>query len=650
MQSYEKLLASGFVGKLKLRNRMIATATVTDMAGEDGLPTEQFTRYHEEKARGGWGLVITEDYAITPEGRTHRHLPGLWDDSQIAPHREFVSRVHAAGGTIAAQLFHPGRAAGRWAAGDNIMGPSPLRDPAMAEVPREMTREDIRAVIEAFAAAARRVQACGFDAVEIHGAHGYLINQFLSGFSNKRCDEYGGSVTNRARFAVEIVRAVRDAVGPDYPISFRFSVCDHVSGGIEVVEARIYARMLEEAGVDLLNCSQGMPSSREVITPPADVASAHYAPDAAAVKAAVNIPTVVVGRIADPEVAEELLVSGVADFVGMGRAAIADPQFPTKVAQGRPEDVIRCIACLRGCAGESRRGHCVHCVLNPRVGREVEYDERFGATSTSSVKRVLVAGGGIAGMQAALTAAELGHDVTLFESSDQLGGQWKLAAMPPGKTVLATFSAWQIRQLSKTGVKVVLNAAVTAKTVESFVPDAVIVATGSVPFVPPVNGLDDNDLVVDARDVLSGAVYVSGSVAVLGGGLVGAETAAMLAGQGCELHVVEMGSRIAADCEPIPRAHLLCYLNRHKVRLHADESVSRVEGGTVYVMRESGEEFAYEGFDRIVTAFGSRSDDSLAEKIRAAGYAGVLHVVGDAFSVASGFENIRDAYEAAKML
>ena len=200
-------------------------------------------------------------------------------------------------------------------------------------------------------------------------------------------------------------------------------------------------------------------------------------------------------------------------------------------------------------------------------------------------------------MQAALTAAGLGHDVTLFESSDQLGGQWKLAAMPPGKTALATFSAWQIRQLEQSGVKVVLNAAVTAKTVESFVPDAVIVATGSVPLVPPMNGLDDNDLVVDARDVLSGAVYVSGSVAVLGGGLVGAETAAMLAGQGCEVHVVEMGSRIAADCEPIPRAHLLCYLNRHKVRLHVDEAVSRVEGGTVYVMRESGEEFAHEGFE-----------------------------------------------------
>lgn len=648
MEQYTNLLSPGFVGKLKLRNRMIATATVTDMAGEDGLPTEQFIRYHEEKARGGWGMVITEDYAIAENAKTHVRLPGLWSDSQVGPHAELVRRVHEAGGTICAQLFHPGRTASKASAGENLIGPSPLRDPAMSETPREMTLADIRAVVGQFADAARRAKECGFDAIEIHGAHGYLINQFLSGFSNKRCDEYGGNVANRGRFACEVVHAVREAVGSDYPISFRFSVCDHVPGGIGVIEACAFARMLEKAGVDLLNCSQGMPSSRGVITPPAAVEPAHYAHDAAAIKKVVGIPTVVVGRIADPDVAEEVIASGMADFAGMGRAAIADPHFARKIAEGRPEDIIQCIACLRGCAGESRRGHTVHCALNPLTGREVEYAEKFTGACTEP-KRIMVIGGGITGMQAALTAARSGHDVELFEASPGLGGQWCMAAVPPGKNSLSSFAVWQKVQLRKFGVKVNAGTPVTAEMVCEANPDAVIVATGSVSLIPPIPGLAESSRTVDSRDVLSGAAAPCGRVAVLGGGLVGAETADLLASQGCSVTVVEMGTQIAPDAEPIPRAYLMDSLAERGVCLRTQEKVLSVADGDILTDRQ-GCATELTGFDAVVTAFGARSNAALSDEIMASGYSGRIFTVGDACEVANAFENLKDAYEVAMAL
>lgn len=648
MEQYNRLLSPFSVGKLKLKNRMIATATVTDMAGEDGLPTEQFIRYHEEKARGGWGLVITEDYAVSDNGRTHKRLPGLWDDSQVPAHSELVRRVHGAGGAICVQLFHPGRNAGLWSAGDDLMAPSPVRDPVMPQAPREMTRCDIERVVDQFAQAARRAKACGFDAIEIHGAHGYLIHQFLSGFSNKRCDEYGGSIVNRARFALEVIAAVRGAVGSDFPISFRFNVRDHIQDGISVAEACAFARLLEGAGVNLLNCSQGVPSSRGVITPPSSAEPACYASDAAIVKRVVGIPVAVVGRITDPDIAEGIIAAGMADFVGMGRQAICDPYFPVKVMEGRPEDIIQCIACLRGCAGESRRGNSVHCALNPTVGYEVEDAKRFAAADPDP-KRVTVIGGGVSGVQAAITAAHRGHEVNLMESCDALGGQWRMAAVPPGKSSLSSFVAWQGRQVANAGIKVALGARATAESILASNPDVVVVATGSTPLIPPIPGLAESSRVVDARDVLLGEAVPTGRVAVLGGGLVGAETADFLASGACEVTVIEMGAQVAPDAEPIPRACLLDSLRKHGVALLTSERIVRIEDGKVYT-ENNKHPLGGEDFDTLVTAFGANSEVSLVGDLRGKGYTGDIVVVGDAACVSDAFGNIREGYEAAMRL
>lgn len=639
MNAYERLLAPGKIGSLSVPNRMICTAMVTQYANEDGTPSEQFIRYHEEKARGGWGLVVTEDYCIVPDGRTFARLPGLWDDSQVAAHAKLCERVHAAGGRLCCQLFHPGRETTRAVTGGDLVAPSTVREPTLPDVPRELSADEIAELVKAFGAAARRAKQAGFDAVEIHGAHGYLVGQFLSPFSNKRTDAYGGTLRHRARFALEIVRAVRSEVGPEFPVLFRLNVDDCVPGGVDVPQACAFARMLEQAGVDLLNCSQGMYASVDKIIPPAAVPRAAFAGNAAAVKQVVGIPVSAVGRINDPDVAEAVLASGAADFVSMGRASLADPHFPRKVAEGRVDDVITCVGCCRGCSGQNNRGECVRCVLNPLTGCEGDYDLR----KANRPRRVTVVGGGIAGCEAAIAAAARGHAVTLIECANRLGGQWRLASVPPGKEDYGSFTAWQEHTLDDLGVRVMLGTDADVSRVMSTHPDVAIVATGSSSLYPPIPGLRERECVVDARDVLAGNAALSGRIVVLGGGLVGAETAELLSQQGCEVTIVEMRDELAPDAEPSPRKYLVESLQSHGVRVMLSTKAQSVSEDCVAVEGPECED-AITGVDAVVVALGARPDDRLSEKLQELGVP--VTVVGDSHKVRDAFANIREGFEA----
>lgn len=640
MGDFDKLLEPGRIGSLTLKNRMITTAMVTLYADEKGLPTERYIRYHEEKARGGWGLVITEDYAITPTGRTFDRLPGLWSDEQVPAHAEFVRRVHAAGGTICCQLFHPGRQTSCAVAGERPIAPSAVRDAAMPDVPREMTQTDIDSVVKAFGEAARRVKECGFDMVELHGAHGYLLGQFFSSHTNKRTDRYGGSLGNRARFALEVLAAVRGAVGSDYPISYRLNVNDCVEHGVTPQEARVLARLLEKGGVDFLNCSQGIYESTHMIIPPAAIGHAHFSDDAAVIHDAVSIPTSTVGRINDPYMAESLLGSK-ADFISMGRASLADPFFPSKVAQGTPERIITCIGCCRGCLGEENRGRPLCCIVNPRTG----FEGRYVVEPAEVPGTVLVVGGGVAGCEAAIVAAERGHRVSVWEASSCLGGQWRVASVPPGKEDFSSFVAWQGNRMRELGIRVEYGKRADAASVAASRPDAVILATGSTTAYPPIPGLRDSGVVVDARDVLAGACSVQGSIAVLGGGLVGAETAELLAEQGNSVTVFEMLPEVAADCEPNPKVFLLEALRRGQVKLRPSCRILEIQGGKV-VFQGKGNEAESEQFDHIVVALGALPRKSLADDLAAAGFKGPIVPAGDETGVKDGLLNIREGYEA----
>ena len=310
------------INQMELKNRMVVSAMVTNYCSEDGMATEKFIAYHEHKAKGGWGLIITEDYAVTPTAGGFKKLPGLWEDGQIESHKKLTKRIHEAGGKIAAQIYHAGRETSSAITGEQPIGPSALKDPTMPETPREMTVEEIHELIEQFGDCARRAKEAGFDAVEVHGAHGYLIGAFASPFSNKRSDEYGGTIRNRARFAMEIIENIKKKCGKDYPVLYRMSAVEYVSGGLEIEESKVLARLVEEAGADCIHCSQGVYASTHVIIPPSVVPRAAYVENAAEIKKVVDIPVIAVGRINDVEIAESVLQADKADLVTMARNSV----------------------------------------------------------------------------------------------------------------------------------------------------------------------------------------------------------------------------------------------------------------------------------------------------------------------------------------
>lgn len=634
MKVFEPMKING----LELKNRMVVSAMVTNYCTPDGNATEKFIAYHEHKAKGGWGLIITEDYAVTPTAGGFVNLPGLWEDGQIESHRKLTERVHAAGGKIAAQIYHAGRETSSAVTGVQPVAPSAIREPSMPETPRELTIPEIHTLVEQFGDCAKRAKAAGFDAVEVHGAHGYLAGAFASPFSNKRSDEYGGTIRNRARFGMEIIRNIKEKCGKDYPVLYRISSVEYVPGGLGIEESKVIARLMEEAGADCIHCSQGVYASTHTIIPPSVFPRAGYVEHAAEMKKAVQIPVIAVGRINDVEIAESVLQSKKADLVTMARASLADPELPNKVLKGRGDEVIRCIGCLQGCIGENGKGNGIRCLVNPLTGMEDEYD----LTPAEKAKQVLVIGGGIAGCEAAISAALKGHKVTLIEKNDRLGGQWIPASVPIGKSEFTSFLCWQKSMLEKMHVQILLNTTADAELIKLYEPDTVIIATGSRPFIPPIQGADQ-DFVVTAHDVLLGKTEPGNRVVVIGGGLVGAETADML-GQQCEqVTIIEMLPQIMKDGEAAPTKYMKERFSKNGVQIHTSTKLLEIGDHTVTAEKD-GERFVLENIDTVIIAVGVKTDRTLLDSME--------HVsckvlkVGDANGVKNGYLGIREGYEA----
>lgn len=559
-------------------------------------------------------------------------------DGQIESHRKLTERVHAAGGKIAAQIYHAGRETSSAVTGVQPVAPSAVREPSMPETPRELTIPEIHTLVEQFGDCAKRAKAAGFDAVEVHGAHGYLAGAFASPFSNKRSDEYGGTIRNRARFGMEIIRNIKEKCGKDYPVLYRISSVEYVPGGLDIEESKVIARLMEEAGADCIHCSQGVYASTHTIIPPSVFPWAGYVEHAAEMKKAVQIPVIAVGRINDVEIAESVLQSKKADLVTMARASLADPELPNKVLKGRGDEAIRCIGCLQGCIGENGKGNGIRCLVNPLTGMEDEYD----LTLAEKAKQVLVIGGGIAGCEAAISAALKGHKVTLIEKNNRLGGQWIPASVPIGKSEFTSFLCWQKSMLEKMHVQILLNTTVDAELIKLYEPDTVIIATGSRPFIPPIQGADQN-FVVAAHDVLLGKTEPGNRVVVIGGGLVGAETADML-GQQCEqVTIIEMLPQIMKDGEAAPTKYMKERFFQNGVQIHTSTKLLEIGDHTVTAEKD-GERFVLENIDTVIIAVGVKTDRTLLDSME--------HVsckvlkVGDANGVKNGYLGIREGYEA----
>ena len=629
------------IGKLEIANRLVVSAMVTLYCNNDGTATEQYIAYHEAKAKGGWGLIITEDYAIDPTGRGFPRLAGLWEDAQIESHAELTRRVHQYHSKIFAQIYHAGRQTNPLVIGRQPLAPSPIPCPINRTIPHEMTIDEIHEMVEKFGDCALRTKKAGFDGIEIHGAHGYLIAQFLSSYSNKRTDRYGGNLPNRVRFALEVIANIREKVGRDFPIGFKISADEFVPGGRTIEETKAIAVLLQEAGIDVILVSAGVYGSNAAITPSASTPQGWIVDFAEEVKKVVTIPVMTVGRITEPLVAETIIACKKADFVAMGRASLADPELPTKAAAGDFDDIVRCIGCMQGCIGLLGRYQPIKCSLNPTLGREYE----LSAETKVVNKKVIVAGGGPAGMEAAITAAKAGHRVQLFEKAGRLGGQFYLAAIPPDKGEFSSFVTWQINQLKKLGVEVHLNTEVTAELIDAEQPDAVILSTGSVPIVPQIKGIEKSH-VVTANAVLNGEKEIGRTAVIIGGGMVGAETAYHLASLGKTVTIVEQLAEIAQDVEAIPKEVLLKGLEKEKVKIYVNTTVKEVLYNGILVSRDGREEII--PANTVIMAVGSIPENKLTHQLEGKPYQ--IMTIGDALQVRRVLEAVDEGFNAGRKI
>lgn len=635
----KKLFTPMSINGCEIPNRLVVTAMVANYCEGDGEATEQYIRYHEEKAKGGWGLIITEDYAVNPNAKGYARIAGLYEDGQIEGHKRLTDTVHQYASKIFCQIYHPGRQTNSQVNGGvQPVAPSAIPCPWCRDLPREITVKEIHQITEQFGDTALRAKKAGFDGVEVHAAHGYLLAEFLSPYANKRTDEYGGSFENRIRIIREIMENIRSKVGKDFPVTVRISAEEAMEGGRTIAESRVLAMELEEMGFDAIHASSGVYSDycKGVVS---TMYQEHgWTVDLAEeIKRVVSIPVITVNRINEPKMADSIIAMGKADFVGMGRGSLADPWLPKKAKEGKFEDIRYCIGCLQGCVMKLLQGEGITCLVNPSLGKE--YLDHSKKVEVS--KKVMVIGAGPGGLQAALTAAKRGHKVSIFDQREDIGGQFKSAAYPPCKGELATYTAWIRHQLMQEGVTIQLNTKVDETVIEEFQPDSIVLATGGTPICPNIPGIDKSH-VVTAEDVLLGKVSTSDQIVICGGGEVGEETAATLAMEEKSVSVVEMTPAILRELDPIQTIELTNILNKYGVKQYTCTKVIEITDDSVIC--EKGSEWLEIPAETVVIAFGYKPNHELEESAREC--CKEVYVIGGAVKTSNALNAIQDGYQA----
>jgi 2,4-dienoyl-CoA reductase-like NADH-dependent reductase (Old Yellow Enzyme family)/thioredoxin reductase len=613
------------IGNLEIPNRIVMLPMTTGFSEADETVGDRFIHFYAERAKGGVGLIIIPFSPIAIGASVE---PGLHDDRFLPAIKQLTSAIRSHGAKSACQLiitYHLILRDQR----PEVIGPSAVMNQMLRMVPREITKEEIGFIVNEHGKAARRIREGGFDAMEILVGAGYLLNRFLSPVSNRREDEYGGSLENRMRIILEIVAACKKAVGDDFPIGVRLNVEEQMPGGHTVVESKVVARTLEKAGVKFINVYTGWHES-PVPTVAPSLPKGAFAHLAAAIKTSVNIPVIAANRINDPFTAEKIIAAGQADLVGMGRALLADPDLPEKAREGRIKEITPCLACsnclsalLTGAYKKEGQTASVVCTVNPRLGQEGQNLLR----KAEKPKKVFIVGAGPAGLEAAWTAATRGHKVTLFEKQDQPGGGLRVACLPPHKEELRTLVENLTYRAVKAGVEIRLDSEVQPGVLKETPPDVLILAHGATPFIPPLPGVNGPQ-VVSAVEVLSGRKAVKGDVIIIGGGLVGCETGEFLLEKVPGVNsvtILEMLDRMASNISSSYRPFFLARLKKMGIRMETQTLVEKITEKGVQVVRKGKPEF-FAG-DSVILAVGLKSNPEILKSFR--GMAAEVYSIGD---------------------
>jgi 2,4-dienoyl-CoA reductase-like NADH-dependent reductase (Old Yellow Enzyme family) len=611
-------------------------------ANPDGTVTERTLDHYETCARGGVGWIDVESTFVDARGRGRTHQLGIHDDACVPGLAKLVERVHAHGPKIGIELHHAGRQTESGLTGSQPIAPSPVPCPQVAnEVPHELTRREIDEVIDLYGEAARRASEAGFDAIELHSAHGYLPLAFLSPLTNHRRDEYGGSFENRTRFAVRVLETMRRAARPGMTVGVRFSSSEFLEGGLTVEETSLYAQALEAAGADYISLSAGQYASFQVIIPPMDTPTGFLFPLVDRIKSGVRIPVVAVSRFTDPRDADRAIAEGHVDVAGFGRAFLTDPEWPRKAEEGRLDEIVHCIGCNQGCTQRIAPQLDVTCLVTPACGREAE----FAIVPAARRKRVLVVGAGPAGLEAARVAAERGHEVILCERGSELGGAARFAGRLPYREGWKVFLEDAARRLGRSSVEVRLGTEVDEELIRALVPEAVVFASGARYAPAPVPGARPG-LLTDPISLLEAGDPGAGRAVVVGGSALALGTAEWLADRGLDVTVVVPGQQVGeelAQPNQLPRVEA-----NARIAVETSSDVWRADGGTVSIVRTGaiGPLFVRELEDVqvVVDAERRKSESGLAWLARDRGLAPEIHEIGDCETPRTALEAV---YEGA---